>query len=237
MGILKAYHAYKEIKRDVKTASQLIYGTSDLGEVIKMSANEPEPIKSVSGMTAIYLPLIANDFPDFNLEEFKNRTATLLTSALLSITKEDSTCLMHASDNLQDAIQLRIHNNQLTNTKESYTSAHIHKMEIRRYTRTSGTCIITLQCAIEYYYTKFQNGTLVEGNETKLDQTKYDIQLIYIQDMDQLDSTSSHTFSTINCPNCGGNQMKPGTNICAYCDSTLEELNIKVWEIDSFKEC
>ncbi len=237
MGIFKAYRAYKEIKRDLQTASQIVYGTSDLSEALQKSANEAEPIKSVSGMTNIYLPLIAEDFPDFNLEEFKNRTASLLTSALMAITREDVTHMLHASDNLQEAINLRIHNNQISGIKESYTSIQIHKIEISRYKKVSGTCIITLQCSIEYYYTKYQNGSLIQGSDKKLDQSKYDLQLIYIQDIEKLGSTTGNVFNSISCPNCGGNMTELGTKICAYCGSTLEEINIKAWEIDSFHEC
>lgn len=236
MGIFKAYRAYKEVKRDVQSISKALYGTTDIAEAIQISANAPEEVKSVSGMTTIYLPLIAEDFPDFNLEEFKTRSATLLTSALMSITKEDTNYILHASDNLQDTIRLRIHNNQLSNTKESYTSIQVHQMEISRYQKLGGTCIITLQCSLEYSYTKFQNDRLIKGNETKLKQTKYDIKLLYIQDLDQLDHTSNNSFNTISCPNCGGNMTEVGTNICAYCGSTLETLNIKAWEIDSFTE-
>lgn len=237
MGIFKAYHAYKEIKRDLQTASQIVYGTSDLSEALQRSANEAEPIKSVSGMTSIYLPLIAEDFPEFNLEEFKNRTSTLLTSALVAITKEDISYLIHASDNLQESIHLRIHNNQISGIKESFTSIKIHKIEISRYKKTSGTCIITLQCSIEYLYTKYQNGNLIQGSDQKLDQSKYDLQLIYIQDLEKLGSSSGNVFNSISCPNCGGNMTELGTKICAYCGSTLEEINIKAWEIDSFREC
>lgn len=237
MGIFKAYRAYKEIKHDVKTASQLLYGTSDISEVLQKSANEPETIRSVSGMTTIYLPLIAEDFPDFNLEEFKNRSASLLTSALLAITQEDASCMVHASDNLLDTIHLRIHNNTLSNIKERYTSIQIHQMEISRYKKISGTCIITLQCSIEYLYTKYQSGKLIQGNETKLKQSKYDIQLIYIQDIDKLGGSLENAVSSISCPNCGGNMVELGTKVCAYCGSTIEELNIKAWQIDQFKEC
>lgn len=237
MGIFKAYRAYKEIKRDVQTASQLLYGTSDITEVLQKSANEPETIRSVSGMTTIYLPLIAEDFPDFNLEEFKNRSASLLTSALLAITQEDASCMIHASDNLLDTIHLRIHNNKISNIKENYTSIQIHQMEISRYKKVSGTCIITLQCSIEYLYTKYQSGKLIQGNETKIKQSKYDIQLIYIQDIDKIGSSLENSVSSISCPNCGGNMTELGTKVCAYCGSTIEEINIKAWEIDQFKEC
>lgn len=237
MGIFKAYRAYKEIKRDVRTASNLLYGTPNIIEGLQKSANEPETVKSVSGMTTIYLPMIASDFPDFNLEEFKNRATSLLTSALLAITKEDVSYMVHASDNLQENIKLRIHNNQLANCKEEFTSIRIHQMEISRYKKTSGTCIITLQCAIEYLYTRHQNGSLVEGNGDKIRQTKYDIQLIYIQDIEKLGNSSANVFNSISCPNCGGNMTELGTQICAYCGSKLEEINIKSWEIDSFTEC
>lgn len=237
MGIFKAYRAYKEVKRDVQTVSQLLYGTTDLTEALQRSANEPEPIKSVSGMTTIYLPLIADDFPNFNLEEFKNRSITLLTSALMAITKEDATYMIHASDNLQENIRLRIHNNQLSDIKESYTAIKIHQTEISRYKKISGTCIITLQCSVEYLYTKYQGERLLQGNPNKLKQSKYDIQLIYIQDIDQLGSNPDNVISAISCPNCGGNMTELGTKVCAYCGSTIEEINIRAWEIDSLKEC
>lgn len=237
MGIFKAYRAYKEIKRDVQTVSKLVYGTTDLSEALQKSSNEPESIKSVSGMTSIYLPLIAEDFPEFNLEEFKNRVDSLLTSSLIAITKEDASCIMHASDNLRDNLTLRIHNNQLANVKESYTSIKIHQIEISRYKKVSGTCIITLQCSIEYLYTKHQNGTLIAGNKQKLKQTKYDLQLIYIQDIEKLEKNSGNVFQSISCPNCGGNMTELGSKKCAYCGTLLEEINIRSWEIDNFKEC
>lgn len=232
----KGYQAYRKIRRDISSASRALFGTSNIIEGIKANSNEPEAIKSVSGMTSVYLPLIAKDFPDFNLEEFKTRSKTLLTTALMAITKEDVNSMINASDNLHNTIETRIHNNQLSNTKESFTSIEIHKMEISRYSKLNGTCIITLQCSIGYLYTKHKNGTLVEGSESMIHQTKYDIHLIYIQDLDKLDQPGENAFSVITCPNCSGNMTEVGTNICAYCGTTLEGVNIKVWEIDSFKE-
>lgn len=235
-GIYKIHQFYRKVRRDIAQTSQALFGTTNIVEGIQAHSNEPEAIKSVSGMTQIYLPLIAQDFPDFNLEEFKTRAATLLTTALMSITKEDAATMLHSSNNLYSTIETRIRNNQLSNTRESFTSIKIHKMEINRYTKEKGTCIITLQCSVEYFYTLHKNGELIKGSDSRLDQTKYNINLIYIQDLDKLDSLGDNAFRVITCPNCAGNMTELGTNICAYCGSVIEGINIKVWEIDSFRE-
>ena len=162
-----------------------------------MAAETP---KSVSGMTRLMEPQIMRDFPEFSWEEFKHRAENMLTSALLAITSGDVTTIVDASDTLKEQIRNRIGDNEASGVKETFEQIKIHQTEISNYHKEKGTCVITIQSSVEYFYSKMRGDELIAGSKERKTQTKYNTELIYIQDSDLAEFDNA---IGVSCPNCG----------------------------------
>ena len=140
------------IKNKVKKFSRDVFGTDNIVDGIHRQADlAAETPKSVSGMTRLMEPQIMRDFPDFSWEEFKHRAENMLTSALLAITNGDVTKIWNASDAVKEQIRNRIEDNEAAGICENYEQIKIHQTEISNYRKEKGTCVITIQSAVEYF--------------------------------------------------------------------------------------
>lgn len=192
--------------------------------------------KSVNAMTSVYLPRIEQDFPEFNYYEFKAKAENMLRSALSAITSEDIKCLSDASTDLTHQINSIISSNIANHLKETYRDVEIHRTEIKNYSKAAGTCVITLQSSVGYYHSvKDKNGNVVKGDDERKWQTRYDIDLMYVQDDTQI--TEGDRFVGNNCPNCGAPIKMLGAKVCPYCESAVESINIRSWTINKMREC
>lgn len=229
-------YLYQRIRSKIRDASRVLFHTDSILEGIQSQQEEMSHIpKSVSGMTSVYLPLIGEDFPEFNYEEFKTRSDNMLVSALQAISQGTIETVIHGSENLIHTLELKIQENKLEHKIESYNDIKIHQTEIYQYTKSNGTCKITFQSAVGYHHTIYQEGKLIEGSEQYKKQCKYNIDLIYIQDVSQIHSKAS-TFDIGTCPNCGAPVSNLGNKMCNYCGCAIEVANVRVWQIDSFLE-
>lgn len=192
--------------------------------------------KSVNAMTSVYLPTIERDFPQFNYFEFRDKAENMMKSAFLAISTEDDTRLINASTDLRSQIQLRISANRDNHQKETFSDIKIHRTEIKHYRKSSGTCIITLQSSVGYYhYTTDGTGEVIKGSRDHMEQSRYDIELLYIQDVSK--TQIGATMMSNNCPNCGAPITALGVKACPYCGSGVEDINIRSWSINKLTEC
>ena len=222
------------IRRKVKKFSRDLFGTESLVEGIGRQADlAAETPKSVSGMTRLMEPQIMRDFPDFSWEEFKHRAENMLTSALLAIAGGDVTTIQNASDAVRDQIRNRIEDNEASGVCENFEQIKIHQTEIANYHKEKGACVITIQSAVEYYYSKVRDGEVIAGSRERKTQTKYNTELIYIQD---IDLTEFDTAIGMNCPNCGAPIKSLGEMRCEYCGTRVTPVNTKVWSLHKIYE-
>jgi len=222
------------IKSRLRRLSQSIFGTNSLIDGYKNQkrqlSNTP---KSVSSMTKIYLPLIQKDFPDFNFDEFKQKAENMLVSALLAISESNFDLVKNASDDLIEQIQLIIQQNMAQGKTEFYGDIVVFQTQITNYKKQMGTCVITLQSAVGHIHYIKEDNRLIEGTTEYPEQAKYNIDLIYIQDVSKLDSENS-TALGVNCPNCGATISNLGHKFCEFCNTAIKEININVWAINKF---
>lgn len=192
--------------------------------------------KSVNAMTSVYLPRIQQDFPDFNYYEFKAKAENMIKSAFSAVSNDDINKLINASSDLKAQIGNVIDYNRSEGLNESYKDVNIHRTEIKNYVKRSGTCVITLQSSVEYIHAvKNLSGNIVKGDDEHLFQTRYDTDLMYIQDVTKVEDGESSVAN--NCPNCGAPLQMLGVKHCPYCGSGVEVLNIKTWSINKLTEC
>ncbi len=190
--------------------------------------------KSVSGMTSLCIPRITADFPEFNWYEFKQKAENMLLSAFRAISEEDASLVQNASHDLRTQIALLISANRDAHVHEIYRDVQIHQTEIRDYRRQGGTCIITLQSAVGFLHALTRDGSAVDGNDVRKCQKRYDIELLYVQDVSRVSDGQKTLGST--CPNCGAPSRDLGSKVCAYCGCQLTEINVRVWSINRYTE-
>lgn len=222
-------------RNKVRSISRAMFGTSDLVEGIRNQADVlAETPKSVNGMTTLMEPQIRRDFPDFNWDEFRHKAENMLTSALIAIGTEDLGKLTpDASENVRQQIQTRIDDNREAQIEEYYGNIQIHRTEIANYRHAGGKCMITIQSSVGYDFYREQNGKVIAGTKERKTQTKYNIELIYIQDADAVGFDNA--MGTI-CPHCGAPVKTIGNMYCEFCGSGIVPLNIKVWSLHKFYE-
>lgn len=231
---LGGYAVYRRVRRKVEQISVAAFGTKSLAEGINRQADVLAATpKSVSGMTRIFGPQIAKDFPDFNLEQFKNKVENLLVTALQAVTEENSALLKSESKEIRSQVENQIAGNQAAGVREMYTQIRIHQTEITNYQKRDGKCIITFQSAVEHYHYKEKNGETVWGERERRQQTKYNTELVYIQD-EKLAKIDNAVGTT--CPNCGAPVTNLGNMRCEYCGLAVTPVNLMVWTVHRYYE-
>lgn len=232
LGIISSI--VSKVKRTVDMAGPLLNAIAhtDFDELENEIENTP---KSVNAMTNIYLPRIEADFPEFNYFEFKKKAENMLISAFDAISDENLSELINASSDLTAQVKARIDANRDSLQKEIFRDVVIHQTEIKNYVKNGGTCKITLQSSVGYHhFIKTNGGDVKSGSETAMKQTRYDTDLIYIQDVSKV--AKGETAIGSNCPNCGAPIKALGVKACPYCGSGITEVNIMTWTINSFNE-
>lgn len=235
IGII--YAVYIRIKRKLQSISQLAFGTSDIRQgVTKMQQEYASTPKSVSAMTSLCLPKIVKDFPDFQFNEMQDRSNNVLTSYLLAISSKNVGALKEGNTELKNKLENYITMLKNKDLTERFEKIRIHRTEINQYRKTAGRCIVTFQSSIEYFhYVTDAEGQVVSGERETLFQSKYNVDLIYIQDRDLVENELDYALG-VNCPNCGAPLSSLGSKKCEYCGSPIIELNIKAWSFSDINE-
>lgn len=230
---------YRKVKSKVEQYSLAAFGTKSLAEGFDRQADIlAKTPKSVSGMTRIFEPQIQRDFPDFHLVQFKNKAENMLVAALEAIAAENTGLLKDAAADLIHQVENRIADNRAAGQEETYSGIRVHQTEIANYVKKDGKCVITFQSAVEHYHyiqhrSGEQKGMICSGEKERKEQTKYNMELLYIQDekLAKLDNA----VGTI-CPSCGAPITNLGNLRCEYCGLAVTPLNVKVWRLQRFYE-
>ena len=225
---------YKNVVQKIRRLSSSLFGTTDFIEGWNRQADVLEETpKSVSSMTRLMEPQIMRDFPEFSWEEFKHKAENMLTSALLAISANNSGRLADASEDIQKQVENIIADNRANGIGETYSDIEIHQTEIANYSKADGKCVITIQSAVGYLHYKIQDGKVIAGDKNRKTQTKYNIELVYIQNPEirEFDNAVGTT-----CPSCGAPVKTLGAKFCEYCGTGIIPLNIKVWSLHKFYE-
>ena len=228
-GILYVRHKAKEFSRT-------IFGTEDLSDGIRQMKREyASTPKSVSGMTNLLLPKIVSDFPDFEYDEMKERAENTLTQYLRAVTQKNTAVLTDGNTELKQQLENHIQMLSIKGLWEHFDQIKIHRTEIHQYKKADGRCIITYQSALECFHYITDTSSVIEGSKEYKYQTKYNTDLIYIQDRNLLENELDHALG-INCPNCGAPLSSLGAKKCEYCGTPVIEINIHAWSFSDIKE-
>lgn len=235
--IIAIYCAYRHFSRKLRNFSQAAFGTPSISQgAQQMKQQMATTPKSVSGMTSLLLPKITNDFPDFHYDEMKERANNVLTSYLRAVNDRNVSVLQDGNEELQNQLDNHIRMLTTKGLHEHFERIHIHKTEINQYRKAQGRCIITFQSALEcYHYTTDPDNKVVDGEKDYKYQTKFNTDLIYIQDRSLIKNEFDNALG-VNCPNCGAPVSSVNAKFCEYCGSGIVEINIRAWSFSNIEE-
>ncbi len=228
------------VRHKIKRFSRAIFGTDSLIEGIKGSKQNQEQMRetprSLHGMTSVYLPMIKKDFPEFDYDLYKRKVNSLLRSYLTAIcTKKVSVIAEECSLTLKNKVQSIIDDLCSRNATQMFTEIVIHDIQIARYIKDGKTVTIVFEASVGYYsYIADSEGNTVFGSKDDKMQTVYEVELVYVQDADKIDSHASALG--VNCPNCGAPIKNLGEKFCEYCGTAVTEVNIRAWKFNSVEE-
>lgn len=230
-------YGVNQVKRKVSDFSQMAFGTSDIRKGLEQVEREFETTpKSVSAMTSLYLPRITKDFPDFSYPEMKEKAQNCLRGYLLGLHNFDVSKLVDGNPELKSKLEQDINILKNADKREHFDNIRIHQTEISNYTKRNGKCIITFQTSVQYnYYVTGPDGQIIAGKKDVLFQSKYEEDLIYIQDASLLD-TQYEAAMGLNCPNCGAPIVGLGKKFCEYCGTGIVEVNVMAWKFGDVRE-
>ena len=230
--------AFIYIRNSARKFSRELFGTEDLSKAAKdMQIEYSSTPKSVSAMTSLLLPKISQDFPDFNYNEMKARANNVLNGYLMAISQGSAGILKDGTTELKQKLTDYIGNLTAKDEREHYDSVHIHRTEISQYRKSEGRCIITFQSSLEcfHYTSDLSDGAVKSGSKEFKYQTRFNVDLVYIQDRDKVENELNHALG-INCPNCGAPLSSLGAKVCAYCGTPIVEVNIYAWNFNNVEE-
>lgn len=185
--------------------------------------------KSVSAMTSLLLPGITEDFPDFEYHEMRERAENILVSYLRAVSEQNASRITDGTRELKDQAGNEISMAKAQGKREVFDRIKIHRTEISQYKKSAGRCIITFQSALEcFHYIEDTKGQIFEGSKEYKYQTRYNVDMAYIQDRNLVEDERDHALG-VNCPNCGAPVSSLGAKVCEYCDTPLIEINIHAW--------
>lgn len=230
------YYAYRTIRNKIREFSRTAFGTDSLKEGFdKVEAEYAVTPKSVSAATSLYLPRIMKDFPDFHYDEMKNRAENVLVSYLQSINSDNLSMLVEGTSELKNQLEMELEMQRSREERVHFEKIKVHQTEIYQYRYQKGRRSIVFQSAVEYYHYRTQGSNVTAGSQNTKEQSKYNVECIYIQDRDFVENVDDAALG-VNCPNCGAPLSGLGAKVCAYCGTPVMELNIRSWNFSDVKE-
>lgn len=202
-------------------------------EIKRGEIEERTTPKHTPGMTKLLIPKIVKDFPNFNEKELFNRVETSLLLIFNSLENKkvaNSEELVLIKEKLKEIIN----DMKESNISERYFDIKFHNHALKYYKKDSSTLNITVSTSLEYYYLKKQNNKVLRDYTKYKKQTLYTVEFIYIFDPNKI--SKHQNLIGINCPNCGAPIKDLGNKVCRYCNSALEDINLKSWHIALYKE-
>lgn len=226
----------RQVTNAVKDVSKAVYGTENIAEGIKRQNFEASITpRNISNMTSVYLPQIQKDFPEFHYDEMRERAKNVLTSYLYCIDNGDPSKLSEGTQELKNAIVMHLQLLNDRNYEEHFERMKIHKCELSKYIKKDGRCTVTFQASIQYYHYILEGDKMKTGRKDQLTQSKYEINLVYIQDRDMIEKAGEASLG-LTCPNCAAPISNLGAKHCIYCGTPVVEFNIHAWNFASIKE-
>lgn len=230
IGILRLRHR-------IKTFNRGYFGTETLREgLIKEKLERANKPYGLHNMEPVILPLLFKDFPGLNVDEIKTKAERILSAALTAIVEEEVSLFDEVSEEIKEKVQHEITQNQRRGEKKFLSRFSVHRSVLSQYERGAGRCLLTIQVACEGIEYVMHEERILSGYQDRKTQAVYNVYALFVQDESKIKKVShSHNAYSISCPNCGAPIVNLGYKYCAYCNSPVEEIQMKVWKIVDYK--
>lgn len=189
--------------------------------------------KHVTGMTKLLIPKIVKDFPNFSETELYNKVETSLLLIFNSLENKQ----VEVNEELillKDKLNEQIKDMRKDKISVKYDEIRFHRHALKYYKNEDGVLNISVSTSLEYFYKKEYQGKVLDNYTDYKKQTLYTTEFIYVYNPEKISKNQS--LIGINCPNCGAPIKDLGKKFCRYCNSGLEDINLKSWHISLYKE-
>ena len=188
--------------------------------------------KTISGMTDILMPTILKDFPNFNESVIYNKVETSLQAIFSSLSKKEVSDINELIA-IKHSIEEQIKDMRKSKIDIDISEVVFHDHAIKSYKRDKDVLEIEINTSLEYFYKMTKKGELVVENDYKK-QTTYTTTFVYIYNEE--DYIEEKNNFTLHCPNCGAPLKNIKNHFCPYCNSGVEDINLRNWYIIDYKE-
>lgn len=225
------------IRRKTREIAQMAFGTDSLKEGFEKQEYEHETkAKSLASQTSLALERIAEDFPEFNYDDMKSRAENVITSYLRSVDENSAALLSEGNAMLKEQLLIKLETLRNVEHREEFNEVKIRRTEISRYEKGDGRCLVRFQSAVQSkHFIADENGEVIKGSKDKWEQSRWETDLVYIQDINKLTNPELSALG-LNCPNCGAPISNLGQKHCEYCGTAVREINIHAWTFNAVRE-
>ncbi len=222
------------ITQKIRYFSRQLFGTNSLIEGLRQEklaqSNTP---RSLNSMEPVYLPMIKKDFPGLNIDELKKKAERVLQSSLQAISSQKVDLLSaEVPDEIRQKVITEIGDLKEQGLKQYYDQVKLHRTVINDYKKEEGLVRLTFQTGLESFARIEKDGKVLSGDANFRSQLVFASQYLYVQDEKKV---KDKTALGLTCPQCGAPITSLGNKVCAYCSSTIQEVNLHVWRLTDFR--
>lgn len=178
---------------------------------IKEAQETPE-IKSVGGMTSMYLKQINSDFPEFHSPDAEDDIKTFIIEYLNIVYR-----------NQENFVKSGVNDNLIINLNKRDKSAirniKFNGISIYGYTKTLDYATITYRVSVGY------------NTNSGRKEERYELKYTY-----RLKENNLNTKS-MRCSNCGGSLETAVDGVCPYCGTVFIKDTIMNWIVSDIRSC
>ena len=114
-------------------------------------------------------------------------------------------------------------------TPYAYSEVRLHRPELADYRKQDGECRVVFQSAVGYMLR-------IGDGEAEQKQTRYNVELLYVQDAGAAQEHQLDAAFSMTCPNCGAPIRSLGSKVCEFCGTAVQEVNHYAWSFDKIYE-
>ena len=204
-------NAVKKAKRAVRQITQPINDVSNILKLANQIQEEEPDVKSVGGMTSIYLKQIQKDYPDYHNNDAEDSVKTFLNEYLRIKYSGESGYKQAKIGERVDIYMDKLPKGSLSNIRHNGIAIYDYK-KAREY------ATVTYRVSVGFNY----NGKRIETRY----EVDYTIQL----------RNSEVASVNLKCPNCGGPYSSMNDTECPYCGAGIIRDTLMSWYITDAKE-
>ena len=140
----------------IRHLSRTLFGTSSLIEGIQGVKEDQEQMRetprSLHGMTSVYMPMIKKDFPELDVEQYMNKTRSLLRNYFSAVeSKRLGVIAEEVTPNFTNYVQGIIDQLSSVANTQHYEDVNIYDVQIARYIKNGATVTILFEASVGYF--------------------------------------------------------------------------------------